>query len=78
MSRAENPSFLSIKGIDPGIDINKDQGIIKAFARVGIKKAMRLIKKKDNKDLSTIKAELDNKEEYINLIKNGIKIGLCK
>ena len=46
--------FVSIKGIDPGIDINKDQGIIEAFARVGIKKAMRLIKKKDNKNLSTI------------------------
>ena len=31
--------FVSIKGIDPGVDINKDQGIIEAFAQVGIKKA---------------------------------------
>ena len=64
--------FVAILGIDVSVDVRDGpfQDLCKEYR---LHDAKRLIKKKENKALLTVKAFLDNEEDFLKIQKTGIK-----
>ncbi len=65
--------FVAINGVDTSIDIENDVDFKMICTNSGILRTDRIIKKQKGTPLSTIKAQVIDKESYEKLIKFGIK-----
>lgn len=66
--------FIAIYNFDTTIDIDKDEYIKSIFLENGILNAKRIIKKKENRVIPVVRAEIFNTETFNKLIKYGLRI----